>query len=178
MWCSFSLIVVFWFMDLPGCQTHYFPSWHYWGTINAKYKMYYSCSGSCCLLVSCRLMWWNHVCACILRCLSSPVAGASVSPTVWVLPEWWASVAAFHATVPARAPVEPPVRQRSQRPPHLRLHRGPAAGHLQPGRGRDDGDGGCVCVCVCVYIFNTTFSCHIWSSVLIIVKESCTCYWQ
>lgn len=38
--------------------------------------------------------------------------------------------------------MEPPVRQRSQRPPHLRLHRGPAAGHLQPGRGQDESGGG------------------------------------
>ncbi len=34
--------------------------------------------------------------------------------------------------------MEPLVRQRSQRPPHLRVHRGPAAGHLQPGRGDDE----------------------------------------
>lgn len=59
-----------------------------------------------------------------------PVVGAGLSPVVWVLPVWWATAAAVHATVPARAPVEPPVRQRSQRSSHLRLHRGPAAGHL------------------------------------------------
>lgn len=68
--------------------------------------------------------------------VSPAVAGASVSPVVWVLPERRAAAAAFHATVPPGAPVEPPVRQRSQRPSHLRLHRGPAAGHLQPGEGR------------------------------------------
>lgn len=88
----------------------------------------------------------NAICKTYLFSCPPPVAGASVSPVVWVLPEWWAAAAAFHATVPARAPVEPPVRQRSQRPPHLRLHRGPAAGHLQPGRGEDEGGGCAVCL--------------------------------
>lgn len=62
------------------------------------------------------------------------VAWTSLSPAVWILPERRATAAALHSTVPARAPVEPPVRQRSQRPPHVWMHRGPAAGHLQPGR--------------------------------------------
>lgn len=71
------------------------------------------------------------------------VAGTSLPPAIWVLPEQPTTAAALRATVPAWAPVEPPVRQRSQRPPHFWMHRGPAAGHLQPGR---EYDWGGVCV--------------------------------
>lgn len=83
----------------------------------------------------------------VFGCLFPSVAGTSLPPAIWVLQERWTTPSALCTTVPAWAPVEPSVCQRSQRPPHIWMHRGPAAGHLQPGREYEWRN-----MCVCVHV--------------------------